>query len=147
MQITAGSLPSTSWIYDSWKNVYPLVNGTFTGRFSLANSSVKAFVHQIAVPKLWRNKRSTRRIGHVVFFSTRVASLSCQNGVAASNTADCDSGELRRNIKHYFTKLTNSSKFIKNTRAWYFQLSFWSLEMCSSKVFCVWYLTFPFLVF
>ena len=40
-------------MYDSWKNLYPLVNVTFTGRFSLAIVSIKVFVNNGMSTKLW----------------------------------------------------------------------------------------------
>ena len=45
LTVKNGSLPSTSWIYDSWKNLYPVVNVSFTGRFSLTIFSMKALVN------------------------------------------------------------------------------------------------------
>ena len=72
------------WIYDSWKKfiVYPLVDVTFTVRFSPAIFSIKVFENDSMSTRL--RCQTSEEIEEVLedsaghFFLTRVASLSCE---------------------------------------------------------------------
>ena len=82
-------------MYDSWKNLYPLVNVTFTGRFSLAIVSIKVFVNNGMSTKLWcQNSQEIEAVLEdlvmMFFFLHAWPRFHAKNNDVASNRVDCD---------------------------------------------------------
>ena len=76
----AESLPSTSGMYDSWKNLYPPFNVTLTGRLLLVIFLIKAFLNNSISTRLWcqNSEEIEVLINSAIFVLILMVSHSCE---------------------------------------------------------------------